>query len=187
MLPATRKTPQGENEPHASQAPAATTRLPSKALNWGLHHVVTILGVFSGNDARASVSSDGAVVNGGVRRRNRDETRLGLQAINRCRELRIDSKLTLFEDTIEDNIVLGHSYSSYSDVRWTLRFTALEENADAVQQRPSPDSSPEKILAPAHIMGILLTRAILAHASNSDPWRHHSQHATNLRETFFMP
>ena len=117
MLPATRKIPQGENESHASQAPAATTRLPSKALNWGLHHVVTILGVFSVNDARASVNSDGVVVNGSVRRRDEDETRLSLQAINRCRELRIDSKRTIFEGTIEDNIVLGHSSTSYSTVR----------------------------------------------------------------------
>jgi hypothetical protein len=42
---ATRTTPQDENEPHASQAPAATTRLPSRALSWGVHHVLTILGV----------------------------------------------------------------------------------------------------------------------------------------------
>jgi hypothetical protein len=118
---------------------------------------VTILGVFSVNDARASVSSDGVVVNGSVRRRDEDETRLGLQAINRCRELRIDSKRTIFEGTIEDNIVLGHSSTSYSDVRWTLRFTELEENADAFPQGPSPHSSPRKILAPTHIMGILLT------------------------------
>jgi hypothetical protein len=72
--------------------------------------------MFSVNDALASVSSDGVVVNGGVRRRDGDETRLGIQAINRCRELRIDSKRRIFEGTIEDNIVLGHSYTFYSDV-----------------------------------------------------------------------
>src|SRR5437870_7609074 len=60
--------------------------------------------------------------------------------------------------------------------------TPTRSSRDQVQIR-----APEKILALTHIMGILLTRAILAHASNSDPWRHHSQHATNLRETFFMP
>jgi hypothetical protein len=39
---------------------------------------VAILGVFSVNDARASVSSTGVVVNGSVRRQDVDETRLGL-------------------------------------------------------------------------------------------------------------
>jgi hypothetical protein len=110
--------------------------------------MVTILGVFSVNDARASVSSDGVVVNGSVRRRDEDETRLGLQAINRCRELRIDSERTNFEGRIEDNIVPGRSYTSYSDVRWTLRFTELEENADAFPEGPSPHSSPRKNSCP---------------------------------------
>src|SRR4029077_5508301 len=77
--PATRKTPQGENESHDSQAPAATTRLPSRALSWGLHHVVTILAVFFVDDAGASVSSDGVVVNGGARRRTGDETKRDLR------------------------------------------------------------------------------------------------------------
>ena len=40
----------------------------------------------------------------------------------------IDSQLTLFEGTIEDNIVLGRSCILYSDVRWALRFTELEDD-----------------------------------------------------------
>ena len=62
------------------------------------------------------------------RRRDGDETRLDLQAINRCRGFMIDSQLTLFEGTIEDNIVLGRSCILYSDVRWALRFTELEDD-----------------------------------------------------------
>ena len=74
------------------------------------------------DDARASVSSDGVVVNGGARRRDGDETRLDLQAINRCRGFMIDSPLTLFEGTI----IL------YSDVRWALRFSELEKDVDTL-------------------------------------------------------
>ena len=79
------------------------------------------------------MSSDGVVVNGGARRRDGDETELDRQAISRCRGFMIDSQLTLFEGTIEDTIVLERSYIPYSDVRWTLRFTELEENVDAFQ------------------------------------------------------
>ena len=41
----------------------------------------------------------------------------------------IDSPLTLFAGTIEENIVLGRSDFPYSDVRWALRFTKLDDDA----------------------------------------------------------
>src|SRR6185369_12636532 len=72
---ATRETSQTENESQANQAPAATTRLPSRALSWGLHHVLIIRVLFSENDARTSLSSGCAVVNGGARGRKGDRTR----------------------------------------------------------------------------------------------------------------
>jgi ABC-type bacteriocin/lantibiotic exporter with double-glycine peptidase domain len=101
---------------------------------------------------------------GGVLRYNGVDLRhLDLQAINRCRGFMIDSQLTLFEGTIEDNIVLGRSYIPYSDVRWALRFTELEEEVDALPQGLKTHiRAPGKILAPTHIMRILLARAILA-------------------------
>src|SRR4029078_5255890 len=61
---ATREPSQSENQSQANQAPAATTRLPSRALSWGLHHVLIMRELFSLNDARTSLSSDSAVVNG---------------------------------------------------------------------------------------------------------------------------
>jgi len=101
---------------------------------------------------------------GGVLRYNGVDLRhLDLQAINRCRGFMIDSQLTLFEGTIEDNIVLGRSYIPYSDVRWALRFTELEEEVDAFPQGLKTHiRAPGKVLAPTHIMRILLARAILA-------------------------
>lgn len=101
---------------------------------------------------------------GGVLRYNGVDLRhLDLQAINRYRGFMIDSQLTLFEGTIEDNIVLGRSYVPYSDVRWALRFTELEDDVDALPQGLKTHiRAPGKILAPTHIMRILLARAILA-------------------------
>lgn len=101
---------------------------------------------------------------GGVLRYNGVDLRhLDLQAINRCRGFMIDSQLTLFEGTIEDNIVLGRSYIPYSDVRWALRFTELEEDVDSLPQGLKTHiRAPGKILAPTHIMRILLARAILS-------------------------
>lgn len=95
---------------------------------------------------------------GGVLRYN------DLQTINRCRGFMIDSQLALFEGTIENNIVLGRSYIPYSDVRWALRFTELEEDIDALPQVLKTNiQASGKILAPTHIMRILLARTILAH------------------------
>jgi ABC-type multidrug transport system fused ATPase/permease subunit len=89
---------------------------------------------------------------------------LDLQAINRCRGFMLDSQLTLFEGTIEDNIVLGRSYIPYSDIRWALRLTELEEDVGALPQvLKTHIQAPRIILAPTHIMWILLARAVLAH------------------------
>jgi ABC-type bacteriocin/lantibiotic exporter with double-glycine peptidase domain len=100
---------------------------------------------------------------GGVIRYNGVDLRhIDMNAINRCRGFMIDSQLTLFEGTIEDNIVLGRSYIPYSDVRWALRFAELEEDVDALPQGLKTHiRAPGKILAPTHIMRILLARAIL--------------------------
>jgi ABC-type bacteriocin/lantibiotic exporter with double-glycine peptidase domain len=101
---------------------------------------------------------------GGVIRYNGVDLRhLDLRAINRCRGFMIDSQLTLFEGTIEDNILLGRAYIPYSDVRWALRFVDLEEDVDALPQGLKTHvRAPGKILAQTHIMRILLARAILS-------------------------
>jgi len=101
---------------------------------------------------------------GGVIRYNGVDLRhLELNAINRCRGFMIDSQLSLFEGTIEDNIVLGRSYIPYGDVRWALRFAELEEDVDALPQGLKTHvRTPGKIFAPTHILRILLARAILS-------------------------
>lgn len=100
---------------------------------------------------------------GVIRYNGVDLRHIDMTAINRCRGFMIDSHLTLFEGTIEDNIVLGRSYIPYSDVRWALRFAELEEDVDTLPQGLITHiRAPGKILAPTHIMRILLARAVLA-------------------------
>ena len=104
-----------------------------------------------------------APTNGLIRYNGVDLRHIDMSAINRCRGFMIDSQLTLFEGTIEDNIVLGRSYIPYSDVRWALRFAELEEDVDSLPQGLKTHiRAPGKILAPTHIMRILLARAVLA-------------------------
>jgi len=101
---------------------------------------------------------------GGVIRYNGVDLRhLDLHAINRCRGFMIDSHLSLFDGTIEDNIVLGRTYIPYSHVQWALGFTELDEDIDALPQglkthiRALGTSS-----ASTHITQILLARTILS-------------------------
>ncbi|MEK7726366.1 MAG: ATP-binding cassette domain-containing protein [Nitrospirota bacterium] len=104
-----------------------------------------------------------APTHGVIRYNGVDLRHLDRTAVNRCRGFMLDSQLTLFEGTIEENIVLGRSYVPYSDVRWALRFTELEEEIDALPQGiKSHVRTPGKVLGPTHIMRILLARAILA-------------------------
>lgn len=87
---------------------------------------------------------------------------LELHTINRCRGFLIDSQLTLFDGTIEDNIVLGRSYVPYSDLQWALRFTELEETINALPQGiKTPIGEYGTVLASGYILQILLARAIV--------------------------
>lgn len=100
---------------------------------------------------------------GVVRYNGVDLRHLDQLAINRCRGFILDSQLTLFEGTIEENITLGRPYVPYSDVRWALRFTELEEEIDAMPQGIKTHArAPGRVLAPSQILRILLARAILA-------------------------
>ncbi|HJT18991.1 MAG TPA: ATP-binding cassette domain-containing protein [Nitrospira sp.] len=126
------------------------------------------IGVYAGTTiaktALARVLAGLEAPTGGVIRYNNVDLRhLDLNAINRYRGFMIDSQLSLFEGTIEDNIVLGRAYVPHNDVRWALRFTELEEDVDSLPQGLKTHvRSPGKILAPTHVMRILLARAILS-------------------------
>ena len=101
---------------------------------------------------------------GVIRYNGVDLRHLNLDSVNRFRGFILDSQLSLFEGTLEENIVLGRDYIPYSDVRWALRFTELEEEVDALPHGLKTHvRSAGKIFAPTHIVRILVARAILGH------------------------
>ncbi len=99
---------------------------------------------------------------GVIRYNGVDLRHLDLDSVNRFRGFILDSQLSLFEGTLEENIVLGREYIPYSDVRWALRFTELEEEVDALPHGLKTHvRAAGKIFAPTHIVRILVARAIL--------------------------
>jgi ABC-type bacteriocin/lantibiotic exporter with double-glycine peptidase domain len=99
---------------------------------------------------------------GVIRYNGVDLRHLNLDALNRYRGYILDTQLSLFEGTLEENIVLGRSYVPYSDVQWALRFAELEEDVDSLPQGLKTDmGSSTRVFAPPHILRILIARAIL--------------------------
>lgn len=85
-----------------------------------------------------------------------------MESLNACRSLMLDSQLTLFEGTLEENITLGRESIHYEDVRWALRLVELEDEVDALPlglKTPVPDKG--KRLTTSQILKILLARAIV--------------------------
>ena len=99
---------------------------------------------------------------GVIRYNGVDLRHLNLDSVNRFRGFILDSQLSLFEGTLEEHILLGRDYIPYSDVRWALRFTELEEEVDALPHGLKTHvRAAGKIFAPTHIVRILVARAIL--------------------------
>jgi putative ABC transport system ATP-binding protein len=72
-----------------------------------------------------------APTSGVVRYNGMDLRDLDMDSLNACRGLILDSQLTLFESTLEENITMGRA-AHYDDIRWALRFVELEEDVDAL-------------------------------------------------------
>ncbi|MBI5853695.1 MAG: ATP-binding cassette domain-containing protein [Nitrospirae bacterium] len=99
---------------------------------------------------------------GGVIRYNGVDLRdLNMEAINACRGLILDSQLSLFEGTLEDNITLGRPGVEYTDIQWALRFVEMAEEVDAMPMGlKSPVMARGKNFTSSQILRLLVARAV---------------------------
>jgi len=89
---------------------------------------------------------------------------LEMESLNACRGLVLDSLLTLFDGTLEENITLGRPSISYADVLWALRFAELEEEVDALPLGlRTPVKAKGRTFTTSQILRILVARAIVTH------------------------
>jgi ABC-type bacteriocin/lantibiotic exporter with double-glycine peptidase domain len=99
---------------------------------------------------------------GGVIRYNGVDLRdLDMDSLNACRGLILDSQLTLFESSLEENLTMGRPVH-YDDIRWALRFVELEEEVDAMPDGlRTPVKAGGKGFTTSQILRLLVARAIV--------------------------
>lgn len=86
---------------------------------------------------------------------------LDMDSLNACRGLILDSQLTLFESSLEENLTMGRPVP-YDDIRWALRFVAMEEEVDAMPQGlRAPVQRGGRGFTTSQILRLLVARAIL--------------------------
>ncbi|WP_447974557.1 ATP-binding cassette domain-containing protein [Nitrospira sp. Kam-Ns4a] len=103
------------------------------------------------------VPTAGVIRYNGVDRRDLD-----LDVLNAHRGLVLDSQLSLFDGTIEENISLARPGVTYEDVLWALRFVELEEVVDAFPLGlRTPVKARGKTFTTSQILRILVARAIV--------------------------
>jgi ABC-type multidrug transport system fused ATPase/permease subunit len=87
---------------------------------------------------------------------------LDMDSLNACRGLMLDSQLTLFEGTLEENITMGRSSIPYDDILWALRFVDMEDEVDALPLGlKTPVRAKGTRFTTSQIMRILVARAIV--------------------------
>ncbi|MFM8540482.1 MAG: ATP-binding cassette domain-containing protein [Nitrospira sp.] len=124
--------------------------------------VAVFLQTSTGKTTLAHVLAGLYMPTGGVIRYNGVDLRnLDMDSLNGCRGLILDSPLTLFEGTVEENLTLGRPVH-YDDIRWALRFTELEEEVEAM---PDGLQTPVRIggegFTTSQILRLLVARAIV--------------------------
>lgn len=104
-----------------------------------------------------------APTTGIIRYNGVDVRDLDMDSLNTCRGLILDSRLSLFEGTLEENITLGRAGISYSDVQWALRFVEMEEEVDALPMGlGTPVKARGKAFTTSQVLRILVARSIVA-------------------------
>jgi ABC-type bacteriocin/lantibiotic exporter with double-glycine peptidase domain len=85
-----------------------------------------------------------------------------MDSLNACRGLVLDSQLTLFEGTLEENITMRRPHIAYEDIRWALRLVELEDEVDGFPLGlKTPVASRGKAFTSSQILKVLVARAIV--------------------------
>ena len=88
---------------------------------------------------------------------------LDMNSLNTCRGLILDSQLSLFEGTLEENITLARPGIPYSDLLWALRFVEMEEEVDALPMGlRTVVKARGKTFTTSQVLRILVARAVVA-------------------------
>jgi ABC-type bacteriocin/lantibiotic exporter with double-glycine peptidase domain len=75
----------------------------------------------------------------------------------------LDSQLSLFEGTLEENITLARPGIPYSDLLWALRFVEMEEEVDALPMGlRTVVKARGKTFTTSQVLRILVARAVVA-------------------------
>ncbi len=99
---------------------------------------------------------------GVVRYNDVDLRDVTMEYVNASRGLILDSHLSLFGGTLEENISLGRSSIRYEDLRWALRFAELEDEIDSMPLGlETPVTAGGKMFTKSQILRILVARAIV--------------------------
>ncbi|MGH7229063.1 MAG: ATP-binding cassette domain-containing protein [Nitrospiraceae bacterium] len=104
-----------------------------------------------------------APTSGVIRYNGVDLRDLDMESLNTCRGLVLDSQLSLFAGTLEENITLSRPAIPYSDILWALRFVELEEEVDALPLGlKTPVRVQGKVFTTSQVLRILVARAIVS-------------------------
>jgi len=104
-----------------------------------------------------------APTSGVIRYNGVDLRDLDMDSLNTCRGLVLDSQLSLFAGTVEENITLSRPAITYSDILWALRFVELEEEVDALPLGlKTPVRVQGKVFTTSQVLRILVARAVVS-------------------------
>ena len=100
--------------------------------------------------------------NGIVRYNDIDLRYLSMESLAACRGLVLDSRLSLFSGTLEENITMCRPGITYEDIQWALQFVELEEVVDALPDgRQTLVTAGGKAFPSSQILRFLVARAIV--------------------------
>jgi ABC-type bacteriocin/lantibiotic exporter with double-glycine peptidase domain len=97
-----------------------------------------------------------------IRYNDVDIRHLGMNSLNACRGLVMDSHLSLFDGTLEENITMGRASTRYEDVRWALHFVELDGEVDALPEGlQTTVRARGKAFTTSQLLRILVARAVV--------------------------